>query len=42
MINSPEIESIIEQAIESAKTRKQQYVTVEHLLLALITYPPFK
>ena len=41
MTNSPEIESIIESAIESAKQRKQQYVTVEHLLLALITYKPF-
>jgi len=41
MTNSPEIESIIESAIESSKQRKQQYVTVEHLLLALITYKPF-
>jgi len=39
---SPEIESIIEQAIEQAKTRKHEYVTLEHLLLALIIHPPFK
>ena len=42
MVNSPEIESIIEQAIESAKQRKHQYVLVEHLLLALVSHQPFK
>lgn len=42
MTNSPEIESIIEQSIEFAKTRKHQYVTIEHLLLSLISYPAFK
>ena len=42
MTNSPEIESIIEQAIVCAKERKHEYVTVEHLLHALITHTPFK
>ena len=42
MNNSPEIENIIEQAIASAKERNHQYVTIEHLLLALVTHPPFK
>ena len=42
MVNSPEIESIIEKAIESAKQRKHQYVLVEHLLLALVSHQPFK
>jgi ATP-dependent Clp protease ATP-binding subunit ClpA len=42
MTNSPEIENIIEHAIESAKQRKHQYVTLEHLLSALINYPAFK
>jgi ATP-dependent Clp protease ATP-binding subunit ClpA len=42
MTNSPEIESIIEQAIVYAKERKHQYCTVEHLLLSLITHTPFK
>jgi len=42
MTNSPEIESIIEQAIVYAKERRHQYCTVEHLLLALITHTPFK
>ena len=42
MTNSPEIESIIEQAIAYAKERKHQYVTLEHLLLGLIDHKPFK
>jgi len=42
MTNSPEIESIIEQAIVCAKERRHQYCTVEHLLLALVTHTPFK
>jgi ATP-dependent Clp protease ATP-binding subunit ClpA len=42
MINSPEIEGIVEQAIQNAVERKHQYCTVEHLLLALITHQPFK
>ena len=42
MANSPEIENIIEQAIAFAKQRRHSYCTVEHLLLALISYAPFK
>lgn len=41
MANSPETESIIEQAIAFAKENKHIYCTVEHLLLALISHPPF-
>jgi len=41
-MNSPEIESIIEQAVASAKARNHQYCTVEHLLLSLVNHPPFK
>jgi ATP-dependent Clp protease ATP-binding subunit ClpA len=40
--NSPEIESIIEQAISFAKERNHEYCTVEHLLLALVKHVPFK
>jgi ATP-dependent Clp protease ATP-binding subunit ClpA len=40
--NSPEIEAIIEQAIEIAKTRSHEYCTIEHLLLSLVNYPKFK
>jgi len=42
MQNSSEIEAIIEQAIVFAKERKHQYCTIEHLLLSLINYKPFK
>jgi len=42
MNNSPEIENIIEQSISYAKEHSHEYVTVEHLLLALITFAPFK
>jgi len=42
MQNSPEIESIIEQAINYAQERNHQYVTIEHLLLALVTHTPFR
>ncbi len=42
MQQSPEIENIIERAIEAAKGRQHEYVTVEHLLLSLISHPPFK
>ena len=42
MQHSPEIESIIEQAIIYAKDRRHNYVVVEHLLLALLNHGPFK
>ena len=42
MTNSPEIENIIEHAINFAKEKKHIYCTIEHLLLALITHAPFK
>ena len=42
MTHSPEIDSIIENAIHQSKERKHQYVTVEHLLLSLITHTSFK
>jgi len=40
--SSPEIENIVERAIESAKSYNHTYVTIEHLLMALVTHPPFK
>lgn len=42
MQSSPEIENIVARAIESAKKYQHEYVTVEHLLLALVTHAPFK
>jgi ATP-dependent Clp protease ATP-binding subunit ClpA len=42
MLNhNPEIDTIIAKASEYAKDYKHEYVTVEHLLLALITYDNF-
>lgn len=42
MKNSPEIESIIEHAIQISKDRNHNYCTVEHLTLALVLHPPFR
>ena len=42
MNTSPEIENIISKAIEKAKSYNHKYVTIEHLLYALITHQPFK
>ena len=41
-MNSPEIEAIIDRAVEIAKEKKHTYCIVEHLLLSLITHAPFK
>lgn len=41
-MHSPEIEAIIEQAINLAKDRNHEYCTIEHLLLSLVTHAPFK
>lgn len=41
MQQSPEIENIIERAIEQARFRQHEYVTIEHLLMALVIHPPF-
>ena len=42
MNHSPEIENIIEQSVAIAKTYNHEYVTIEHLLLALVSHKPFK
>jgi ATP-dependent Clp protease ATP-binding subunit ClpA len=42
MNQSPEIENIIERAIEEANKRNHMYCTLEHLLLSLVTHQPFK
>jgi len=39
---NPEIEIILTAATNSAKKYNHSYVTLEHLLLALISYEPFK
>lgn len=42
MQNNPEIEQIIEQAVSLAQQRNHQYVTIEHVLLSLVTYDTFR
>ena len=39
---NPEIEVVISAAGENAKRFNHEYVTLEHLLQALINYPPFR
>jgi ATP-dependent Clp protease ATP-binding subunit ClpA len=39
--NNPEIETIISMAADSAKKHRHEYVTLEHLLYALVSYKPF-
>lgn len=42
MIANPDVEKILEQASTLAAQRKHIYVTLEHTLLSLITYVPFR
>jgi ATP-dependent Clp protease ATP-binding subunit ClpA len=42
MQNNPEIEQIVEAAIEIAKGKQHEYVLTEHVLLALLRHAPFK
>ena len=42
MQNNPEVDKIVSEAILDAERRMHQYVTLEHVLLALINYPSFK
>jgi len=42
MQNNPEIEKIVNNAVAIAKEYKHTYVLTEHVLLAMIQYPPFR
>lgn len=42
MLNNPEVEQVIDQAITLAKQRSHEYVTLEHTLLSLITHVSFR
>jgi len=42
MQNNPEVEQIIEQAVNIATQHHHAYVTLEHTLLSMITYEPFR
>jgi len=41
MQHNPEIEHIVDTAVRSARTRRHEYVTTEHVLLSLIQHKPF-
>ena len=42
MQSNPEIEQIVDAAVKLARSLNHQYVTTEHVLLAMIRYAPFK
>lgn len=42
MQNNPEIEQLIDQAIQIAKSKKHEYIVTEHLLLSMIRHVPFR
>ena len=42
MQNNPEIEQLIDRAIQIAKSKKHEYIVTEHLLLSMIRHEPFK
>ena len=42
MQNNPEIEQIVEAAVKEARNRQHEYVTTEHVLLAMLRHAPFR
>lgn len=42
MLNNPEVDQIIDQAITIARQHQHGYVTLEHTLLSLVTYESFR
>jgi len=42
MQNNPEIEQIVDAAIKEARNRQHEYVTTEHVLLAMLRHDPFR
>jgi ATP-dependent Clp protease ATP-binding subunit ClpA len=42
MINNPEVQQIIEHSVSIAGEKKHAYVTLEHVLLSMITFEPFR
>ena len=41
MQNNPEIESILEQASKLAVSKNHEYITLEHVMLALVKHKRF-
>ena len=42
MTPNPDIEKIVDQAIQIARKRQNAYITVEHVLLSMVIYPSFR
>ena len=42
MQHHPEIENIVESAVKIARDLRHEYVTTEHLLLAMVRHAPFR
>jgi ATP-dependent Clp protease ATP-binding subunit ClpA len=42
MTPSAEIEHVVDQAVQLAKNKQHEYVTTEHLLLAMLRFSPFR
>ena len=42
MQSNPEIESIIENAVQCARDKNHEYVMIEHLLVSMINHAPFR
>ena len=42
MQNNPEIEQIVDAAVRIARDKKNAYITVEHVLLAMVRHAPFR
>ena len=42
MQNNPEIEQIVDSSVKIAAKKNHEYVTIEHLLLAMIRYASFR
>jgi len=40
--SSPDIDAIVESSTVIAKDKNHEYVTLEHVLLAMVSYPPFQ
>ena len=39
---NPEIDYVVEEATKIAKSYQHEYVTVEHVMLAIVRYDPLK
>mgnify|MGYP003337601304 CR=1 FL=1 len=42
MINSPEMEQIVDNAVKIAKSKNHRYCLTEHMLLSMVRHEPFR